>query len=105
MTRIDSPTGVTPNRGARSSGRRLSAPGKCGTRLASSEDIARGPAGLRRAYQRFLRLHFPPPAEAHVEYVNAGGIPLVRVRAAATGNAAGATAGKQTRIPHLHGGG
>ncbi|HET9875565.1 MAG TPA: alpha/beta hydrolase fold domain-containing protein [Mycobacterium sp.] len=72
--------------------------------LASSEEAARGPSGLRAAYHRFLGQHFPPPADSAVERVTADGIRLVRVRAPAqTGRAD--RAGQAVRILHLHGGG
>ncbi len=66
--------------------------------LASSDDAARGSAGLRRAYHSFLRRNFPPPADVRVEHVDADGVSLVRVTAS-TSPAQGA------RILHLHGGG
>ncbi|MGH3531583.1 MAG: alpha/beta hydrolase fold domain-containing protein, partial [Mycobacterium sp.] len=67
--------------------------------LAASEELTGGYRGLRDAYRRFTRRHFPPPAEANVERVDAAGIPLVRVRAATAPTA------RPTRILHLHGGG
>ncbi|MGH3633645.1 MAG: alpha/beta hydrolase fold domain-containing protein, partial [Mycobacterium sp.] len=66
--------------------------------LATSDEAARGHRGLRGAYHKFLRQHFPPPVDAHVERVDADGIPLVRVCARASTT-------RTTRILHLHGGG
>lgn len=67
-------------------------------RLASSDQTAQGPRGLRRAYQQFLGDNFPPPADAHVEQLDADGVRLVRVHAPGSDDRA-------PRILHLHGGG
>lgn len=64
------------------------------------EDVARGHDGMREGYERFLANHFPPPADLRVEELELGGVPALRVRLSAQGEAnAGPT------VLHFHGGG
>ncbi len=63
----------------------------------TAEDVARGQAGLRAGYDRFLRETFPPPADTAITGDALGGVPVVRVEPA------GATDGPT--ILHFHGGG
>lgn len=66
--------------------------------LFSAEDVARGHDGMRAAYERFLLERFPVPADLHMEALELGGVPTLRVRAPGVADG-------PLRILHFHGGG
>ena len=68
----------------------------------SPEDVARGHDGMREAYDRMLRSHFPAPRDMKMEKVELNGVKALGVDAA---EAPAATPAERPTVLHFHGGG
>jgi len=67
----------------------------------SPEDVARGHDGMREAYDRMLRKHFPAPRDVALEKIELDGVQALRADAAE----APANAAERPTVLHFHGGG